>query len=98
MKTKSRFICVQLAALFLLSACQDNLEISSVGDTMAFDKTVLEAKAGSTVKLTFHNVATSPAMSHDWVLVRAGKEEAVAMAGLTAGQAKDYLPDSPDIL
>src|SRR3954464_2337433 len=100
MKTKSLFPCVLAAAVLLsLSACNSNtIEISSVGETMAYDKTILEAKAGETVKLTLRNVATSPAMVHDWVLVRPGKLEAIGIAAIAAGAAKDYLPDSPDIL
>jgi azurin len=95
-----RLLLPLAAPIFLaaLSACNSNLELSSVGDTMAYDKTLLEAKPGQSVKLTFHNVANSPAMLHDWVLVKPGTIEAVANAGIAAGPGKDYIPDSPDIL
>ena len=98
MKTRDFVPALAFAMAAALSACNQSVELSSVGDTMAYDKTLLEAKPGQSVSLTFHNVATSPAMQHDWVLVKPGKEEAVATAAIAAGPGKDYMPDSPDIL
>ena len=84
----------------LLGGCTKGttLDLGTVGDTMAFDKTVLEVKAGSTVKLNFKNNGTSPAMQHDFLLVKPGTDNEVAMAGLTAGASKDFIPDSPNII
>ncbi|MBI2711391.1 MAG: azurin [Bdellovibrio sp.] len=65
---------------------------------MAFDKTLLEVKAGATVKLHLKNKATSAAMQHDFILVQPGKDNEVAMAGLAAGPSKDYIPESSAIL
>lgn len=89
-----------LVALTALSSCDSTTElnIETVGDTMAYNQTTLQAKAGGTVKLTLKNNATSPAMQHDWVLVKPGKEQAISLAGITAGPGKDYIPDSPDII
>jgi len=96
---KTQLLLPVLGALLALSSCNGNsVELSSVGDTMAYDKTTLEAKPGEKVSLTFHNVATSPAMQHDWVLVKPGKVNDVANAALAAGPSKDYIPDSQDIL
>ena len=97
---KTQFVFAAALAAILFSACDSSTElnIASVGETMAYDKTVLEAKAGQTVKLTLKNNATSPAMVHDWVLVKPGKLEAIGTAAIAAGPSKDYLPDSPDIL
>jgi azurin len=83
-----------------LAGCDSTAELSlnSVGDTMAYDTTSLTAKAGQTVKLTFHNNATVDAMTHDWVLVKPGTEAAVANAGMAAGAAKGYFAESPDVL
>ena len=97
---------VQLVAVLGLFAspfftgCSNNaeLELGVVGDTMAFDKTVLEVKAGATVKLHFKNGATSAAMQHSFILVQPGKDNEVAMAGLTAGASKDFIPDSAAIV
>ncbi|HUP57878.1 MAG TPA: plastocyanin/azurin family copper-binding protein [Bdellovibrionota bacterium] len=99
--TKQILSAMALAATLLsLSACMGNsIEISSVGDTMAYDKTLLEAKAGETVKLTLRNSAKSPAMLHNWVLIQPGSTDRVVMAALQAGQGKGYLPDgSPDVI
>ena len=82
------------------SACESKteLELGSVGDTMAYDKTLLEAKAGSTVTLTLKNNGTSPAMQHDWLLVKPGTEQEVDNTSMAAGPAKNYIADSPNIL
>jgi azurin len=100
MKNKSFFAMALAAALMGLSACMGNsIEIGSKGDTMEYDKTLLEAKAGETVKLTMKNRATSPAMIHNWVLIQPGSTDKVVMSALQAGQAKNYLPDgNPDVI
>lgn len=84
----------------VLSACDSTTELNlnTVGDTMAYEQTSLEATAGQKVKLTFKNNGTQPAMQHDFILVKAGTDAEVSTAGLTAGAAKDYIPDSPNIL
>lgn len=89
-----------LLALSAFPACDNTTEltISPVGDTMAFSLTQMEAKAGSKVTLTLKNVATSPAMQHDWILVQPGKDQEVSTAAYAAGAAKDYIPDSPSII
>ncbi|MGZ3686760.1 MAG: plastocyanin/azurin family copper-binding protein [Bdellovibrionota bacterium] len=102
MKTFKTFLVpsVLLAITAFVSACDSTteLQISSVGDTMAFDKTTLTAKAGGKVKLTLKNGATSPAMQHDWVLVKPGTEADVANAGMAAGPGKDYIAESANVL
>src|SRR5437870_1936559 len=82
------------------TACESQTEISigSVGETMAFDKTNLEARPGQTVKLSFRNNATSMAMQHDWVLVRPGSEADVAGQGMTVGPDRGYLVEGPNVL
>jgi azurin len=100
MKLRLLVTACALVTLSAFSACDSTTELNveTVGDTMAYNVTSLEAKAGSTVKLTLKNNATSPAMQHDWILVQPGKDQEVALAGITAGAAKDYLPDSPSII
>jgi azurin len=85
----------------LFSACDSTteIELGTVGDTMAYDKTSFDVKAGSTVKLTLKNNGTSAAMQHDFVLVKPGTEQEVDNQSMAAGPAKDYLADSnPNIL
>jgi azurin len=84
-----------LAAVAFSSACGKGtaeLNIASVGDTMAYDQTSLTVKSGQKVHLVLTNRATSPAMKHNWVLVQPGKEADVATAGMTAGESAGYVP------
>jgi len=83
-----------LFASVLLAACGKGtaeLNIASVGETMAYDQTNLTVKAGQKVHLVLTNHATSQAMKHNWVLVQPGKEDEVATAGMTAGEGKNYV-------
>jgi len=66
------------------------LAIESVKNTMTYDKTKLSVPKGSTVHLTFKNNATMATLPHNWVLVKAGTEAAVAAAGLKLGEAAGY--------
>lgn len=74
------------------------LEIESVGDTIAYNKKAFVVPAGKKVTLTLKNNATTEAMKHNWILVKKGKVDDVGIAGLQAGEAKNYIPDSPDII
>ncbi|WP_394821223.1 plastocyanin/azurin family copper-binding protein [Pendulispora albinea] len=65
--------------------------IASVGDTMAFDVTGFSVKTGTQVHLVLKNNGTTPAMTHNWVLVKPGTEAAVATAGMNAGQGAGYV-------
>lgn len=99
--TSTLFFILMTLGIVTISGCNDSateIELATVGDTMAFDKTTLEAKAGGQVKLTLKNNATSPAMQHDFVLVKPGTENDVGAAGIAAGPTKDYIPDSPNVL
>ncbi len=77
-----------------LSACKGTAEINiaSVGETMAYDQTAFTVKTGQSVHVVLTNHATSQAMKHNWVLLNAGKEDAVATAGMTAGEGSGYVP------
>lgn len=91
-------LTASLASSSAALAGTTTLTIGSVGETMAFDKTSLEVKAGDTVKLTLKNNGTSPAMVHNWVLVKAGSENEVGVAGIQAGEKMNYVPKSPNVL
>jgi azurin len=67
------------------------IQITSVANTMAFDKTKLTVPAGSTVHLTLKNNATMATLPHNWVLVKPGTEASVALAGVKIGEAAGYL-------
>jgi len=68
------------------------LQIGTVGDSMAYDTSSFTVKAGQTVHLVLTNHAHSQAMKHNWVLVKPGTEAAVATAGMKVGEAGNYVP------
>ena len=74
------------------------LEIASVGNLMAFNKTKLSVPTGAEVHLTFKNSGTQDVMQHNWVLVKPGKEASVAAEGLAKAPDAGYVVPGPDIL
>ncbi len=75
------------------------LELGTRGDSMVFDRPELTARAGTMVKVVFRNNSRLVDMPHNWVLVQAGTEDAVAMAGAAAGPQSDYLrPNDPNVI
>lgn len=58
------------------------VQISSVGDQMKFDKTELTVSAGQPVHLVFNNKSHMTTMLHNWALVKSGTEASVAENGL----------------
>lgn len=74
------------------------LEIGSVGDTMAYDKKTLTVPAGSEVHLTMKNNGKLAIMKHNWVLVHKGTEAKVALAGMEKAPDAGYVVPSPDII
>ena len=75
------------------------LAIATKGNELAYDKTVMTAHAGQTVRVTFSN-RSDPASDfrHNWVLVKPGREEQVVTDSVQAGQSRDYVPDTPDVV
>ncbi len=67
-------------------------------EAMVFSKEKLTAKAGSKVTLTFKNNSASKGMTHNFVLVKPGKLDAVLAASIAAGPDKGWVADSADIL
>ena len=73
------------------------LEITTVGEEFKFSQARLTGKGGAPVTLRFRNMSNS--QQHNWVLVRAGTKDAVAAAGLTAGQDKGWiLQGNPNVI
>jgi len=105
MNYRSRLVGMCLGALLLVTAgaCKKGsqevrLELASVGETMAFDKKELTVPAGSKVTLVLKNNATSPAMTHNFVLVQKGKVEEVGAAAMTVPADKGHIPQNAAIL
>ncbi len=70
------------------------LAIATEGDTLKFDHSQLEAKAGSTVTVVFQTAST--ALQHNWVLVQPGTKDEVAAAGTGAGPGAGWIPQDDD--
>ncbi len=65
---------------------------------LKFDQTLLTTKPGTRIRLIFRN---SDDMLHNFVLCAPGKGQEVGTAALALGvegTAKNYVPDSPDVL
>ena len=95
-----------LMALLLTSACSNarassgvQVELSSQGDQLAFNQTMVKANAGEEVTVVFKN--NSKALHHNWVLVKGDDSVAkqVSEEALTAGLEQQMLPaDKANIL
>lgn len=73
------------------------LDIGSKGDELAFDKTALEAAAGSKITVNFKNNSNPGAnLLHNWVLCKPGTAEGVEADGIAAGEANNYLKPNDD--
>lgn len=75
--------------------------IKPVGNQMKFDTTNFTVEAAQEVTITFENVATSAAMQHNVVVLRsndAADVNRIGQAAIAAGEAKEYVPEDPDIL
>ncbi len=71
------------------------LEITG-NDQMQYDKKSMEVAADCTeIEVTLKHIGKLPkaAMGHDWVLTETKDEALVVKTAMTAGIAKDYLPD-----
>ena len=71
--------------------------ISTIGDTLQFDRARLQETAIYSVTVTFTNAST--VNKHNWVLVKQGTKDAVVAAGAEAGEANDWIqPDDDRII
>lgn len=77
------------------------LTLQPKGNQMKYATTELTAQAGETVRLVFENVAESPSMVHNVVILNTTDDEVVervGMAGQSAGQSAGYIPDDDAII
>ncbi len=74
------------------------LQIASVANLMAFDKTKLTVPTGAEVHVTLKNNGTQDVMQHNWALVMPGKEASVAANGLAKAPDAGYVVAGPDVL
>jgi len=68
----------------------------TANDTMKFNVTALEAKAGEDLKVVLTNIGTIPkeAMGHNFVLLKPGSDVAAFSAAAAMAKDKDYIPDA----
>ena len=74
-----------------------NRSLSTVGARMVFDQATMTAPTGP-LRLSYTSQSTEPAMLHNLLIVRAGAEDAVGIAGIDAGPDKGYAPDHDAVL
>lgn len=67
-------------------------------EDMVFSKDKLTAKVGAKITLVFKNNSAAKGMTHNFVLVKPGKAQAVIDASVAAGPDKGWVADSADIL
>ncbi len=66
----------------------------TANDTMKFNLTALEAKAGEQVKVTLTNTGTLPkeAMGHNWILLKQGTDVNAFITAAAQAKDTDYIP------
>ncbi|HTP40192.1 MAG TPA: plastocyanin/azurin family copper-binding protein [Steroidobacteraceae bacterium] len=69
-----------------------NLVVATDGDLLAFKPIELSCPTGALVHLTFFHTGKYIRQEHDWVLTLPGAADAVAQAGLLAGESAGYVP------
>jgi len=70
------------------------ITLKPVGNQMKYDKTEIEATAGTKIKVIFENTATSSAMQHNFALLKADADiNDVGVAAIKAGSDQGYIPD-----
>lgn len=77
------------------------LEVHAVGESMTemkFEPKRLEVPAGANVTVTLVNKASSEAMIHNFVVIKAGSQEEVNEQAMKAGSDKDYIPENDNII
>ncbi len=96
----SKIATLLCASLLVVSACtkEVRVELTTVGDTMAFDQKELVVPAGSKVTVVLKNGASSPAMTHNWILLKPGFMDEVGRQGITVPIDQGYIPDHPAII
>lgn len=75
--------------------------IQPVGNEMRYAETSFSVEAGQEVTIVFENVATSPAMQHNVVILNSNDDAVVnrvGQAGIEAGEANEYVPEDEAII
>lgn len=95
--------------IITLCSCKENqkpippkeITINAYGNTMTemrYDVTEIRVQKNQKIKLILNNRSTAEEMQHNIVFVYSGKAEQVALAGISAGQSKSFVPESDNII
>ncbi|SDR70740.1 plastocyanin/azurin family copper-binding protein [Opitutus sp. GAS368] len=70
----------------------------TANDTMKYNLTQIEVKAGQDVKVTLTNTGTMPkaAMAHNWILLKKGTDPKAFVDSAITAMATDYIPAAAD--
>jgi azurin len=77
------------------------ITIQPQGNQMEYKQTEFTVAPGETVRLVFENVATSPSMVHNVVLINSTDDsvfQRVGEGGTRAGSSNEYIPDDDAII
>jgi azurin len=105
---KIRFLLVPALLAFVVSGCGPKdaapaaaaapagprtVELTA-NDTMKYNITTIEAKAGEQLKVSLTNAGTLPkeAMGHNWVLLKIGTDVAAFDAAAAAAKETEFIP------
>lgn len=96
-------LAIAFAALslgYMSPAAANPCELKITGnDQLQYSKSEMVVPAScDKVTVTLEHVGTLPvnAMGHNWVLTQTGNFQALAQAGMKAGQANDYVPQGDE--
>ncbi len=94
-----RLLMLVLLAGWIAHDDPKTIVLEPKGDQLLFATTEITAKAGTEVKLVFKNTATNAAMIHNFTLLTPKADiNAVGIAAIQAGEAKDFIPEHDAIL
>lgn len=91
----------ETAASEAAALSEGEILIQPIGNEMRYEQTEFTVEAGQEVTIVFENLATSPAMQHNVVVLTSDDDEdanRVGREGMAAGAAAEYVPDDPAVL
>lgn len=77
------------------------INIKPKGNQMQYQTTEFTVAPGQTIRIVMENVATSPSMEHNVVVINSIEDEVferVGEGGMSAGSANDYIPEDDAII
>jgi azurin len=98
----STFVFTMLSAAVLAEDVTELVLMPDAANPLMYDKKALAAKAGVKIKITLDNKSAIPQPHNLMVLKPGTKDKIIALANAMLtdpnAMAKDFIPDSPDII